>query len=62
MRRLAAMLTALAAAGPAAAQSWAPGEKLSYIDCGRCHVIGERNRMGGIGSTPGFAVNRTWET
>ena len=46
---------------PAPADDWAPGEKLAYIHCGRCHVIGERNRMGGIGSTPGFAVIRTWE-
>jgi len=45
----------------ARAQDWAPGERLAYINCGRCHVIGPRNRMGGIGSTPGFAVIRTWE-
>lgn len=44
----------------AAAADWAPGEKLTYINCGRCHVIGPRNRMGGIGSTPGFSVIRTW--
>ena len=26
--------------------------------CGRCHVIGEANRMKGLGSTPSFAVLR----
>jgi mono/diheme cytochrome c family protein len=41
---------------------WAPGERLTYINCGRCHVIGPRNRMGGIGSTPGIDVIRTWPT
>ena len=48
------------AATPAAAQDWAPGERLTLVNCGRCHVIGERNRMGGIGSTPKFATIRTW--
>ena len=56
-----ALLTlGLAAGGPAPAQDWSPEEKLAFLHCGRCHVIGERNRMGGIGSTPGFAVIRTW--
>lgn len=45
---------------PVPAEDWAPGEKLAYVNCGRCHVIGPRNRMGGIGSTPGFGVIRTW--
>ena len=42
----------------------ARGEKLSFRHCGRCHVIGPRNRMGGLGSTPSFAVLKTlsdWE-
>ena len=42
----------------------AEGETLSLLHCGRCHVVGERNRMAGIGSTPSFAVLRTfpdWE-
>jgi len=42
----------------------AKGEAFSYANCGRCHVIGERNRMQGIGSTPSFAILRTlpdWE-
>ena len=40
------------------------GAKLSLALCGRCHVIGEINRMNGIGSTPSFGVLRTmgdWE-
>lgn len=36
------------------------GEILSYSNCGRCHVIGARNRMNGIGSTPSFAVLRSF--
>lgn len=36
------------------------GETLSYKNCGRCHVIGEKNRMKGLGSTPSFAVMRTF--
>jgi len=36
------------------------GETLSYQHCGRCHVIGEKNRMKGIGSTPSFALMRTF--
>jgi len=51
----------LAGGAPVLAQDWAPGERLTFVNCGRCHVIGERNRMGGIDSTPGFPVIRTWE-
>ena len=36
----------------------ARGEILSYQNCGRCHVIGDRNRMKGIGSTPSFGLLR----
>lgn len=35
------------------------GEALSLRHCGRCHVVGEKNRMNAIGSTPSFAVLRT---
>ncbi len=45
----------------AAAQDYAPGEKLTMFNCGRCHRVSEKDRMGGIGSTPSFAVMRTWE-
>lgn len=34
------------------------GAQLSAEKCGRCHVVGEQNRMKGIGSTPSFAVLR----
>lgn len=35
------------------------GEELSIRKCGRCHVISERNKYGGIGSTPSFPALRT---
>lgn len=38
----------------------ARGEDLSYRMCGRCHVVGARNRMSGIGSTPSFPVMKTF--
>jgi mono/diheme cytochrome c family protein len=37
----------------------AAGEMVAYQKCARCHVIGERNRMKGIGSTPSFGVVRS---
>ncbi len=36
----------------------ATGSRLAIVHCGRCHVVDERNRMGGIGSTPSFAALR----
>ncbi|NOR62591.1 MAG: hypothetical protein GQ535_08885, partial [Rhodobacteraceae bacterium] len=42
----------------------ARGEQFSFANCGRCHVVGDRNRMKGIGSTPSFPVLRSlsdWE-
>jgi len=36
------------------------GEALSFRNCGRCHVIGPKNRMNGVGSTPSFALMRTF--
>lgn len=41
------------------------GEELSLSLCGRCHVVNEKNRMNGVGSTPSFAVLRglsNWDT
>ena len=35
------------------------GERLSFALCGRCHVVGPKNRMDGLGSTPSFGVLRT---
>lgn len=40
------------------------GATLSLTHCGRCHVVGDANRMKGLGSTPSFAVLRSlndWE-
>ncbi|MFY0616273.1 hypothetical protein [Shimia sp.] len=37
------------------------GADLALQACGRCHVVGEVNRMAGIGSTPSFAVLRSME-
>jgi hypothetical protein len=40
------------------------GEKVAMFHCGRCHVVSEKNRMGGIGSTPSFRALRAipdWE-
>lgn len=36
----------------------ANGSRLALVHCGRCHVVDDRNRMGGIGSTPSFAAMR----
>ena len=35
------------------------GEKLAFQHCGRCHVINDRNKFGGIGSSPSFGALRT---
>ena len=40
------------------------GQALALTHCGRCHVVSDANRMNAIGSTPSFAVLRTfpdWE-
>jgi hypothetical protein len=37
------------------------GESLALLHCGRCHVVNESNRMKAIGSTPSFAVLRTFD-
>ena len=50
--------------GEAPAQNFAPGEKFATYVCGRCHVVSERTRLGGIGSTPSFMALRSfpdWE-
>lgn len=35
------------------------GEDTAIAKCGRCHVISERNKYGGIDSTPSFGALRT---
>jgi mono/diheme cytochrome c family protein len=34
------------------------GERLALHHCGRCHVVNDQNRFGGIGSTPSFGALR----
>ena len=34
----------------------AKGEKLAKKHCARCHVVGNFNKFGGIGSTPSFQL------
>lgn len=56
---LVALLAALTAPEPVrAAGDPAEGQKIAELHCSRCHVIGEQNRMGGIGSTPSFPLLR----
>lgn len=52
------LLLAWAAPGPAA---WAAGNaekgrELAVTHCSRCHVVGDFNPYGGIGSTPSFQL------
>ncbi len=35
------------------------GEEIALRRCGRCHVVSEKNRFGGIGSTPSFGAMKT---
>ena len=36
------------------------GKDISLKQCGRCHVVSEANRMNAIGSSPSFALMRTF--
>jgi mono/diheme cytochrome c family protein len=47
-----------ALAAPAAAQEGdaVRGREKSITYCARCHVVGDHNPMGGIGSTPSFQL------
>ena len=36
------------------------GERVSLKSCGRCHVVNDSNRMDAIGSTPSFALLRSF--
>ncbi len=54
-RHLVLFFVALSWAAPAAAAGDADkGRKIAEKHCARCHVIGEFNKRGGIGSTPSF--------
>lgn len=35
------------------------GERLAREHCTRCHVVGDMNKYGGIGSTPSFGAIKT---
>ena len=58
VRGLAALALLAALAGPAAAQDGdiARGRETARQHCTRCHVVGDLNRYGGIGSTPSFQL------
>lgn len=54
----------LLAGGPAPQMAQAAGDPekgraIAIEHCARCHVVGDHNPMGGIGSTPSFQVLRT---
>lgn len=36
------------------------GERVALTQCGRCHVVNEKNRMNAIGSTPSFGLMRNF--
>ena len=38
----------------------ARGEEVSLTVCGRCHVVSDKNRMNAIGSSPSFALLRSF--
>lgn len=51
------VLLLLAAALPArAAGDAAKGKEIARQHCTRCHVVGDLNKYGGIGSTPSFQL------
>ena len=52
-----AILLGLFAAFPAlGASDVKNGQKLAETHCARCHVVGDFNKFGGIGSTPSFGL------
>jgi mono/diheme cytochrome c family protein len=44
------------AAGPRAEGNPQKGREVSVTHCARCHVVGDHNPYGGIGSTPSFQL------
>lgn len=53
-RAVAVVILLAAAAHPALAGDAAHGKQLAEQYCSRCHVVGDYNKFGGIGSTPSF--------
>ena len=59
-RLLVLFVAALSWAAPAAAAGDVEkGRRIAEVHCARCHVIGDFNRLGGIGSTPSFQGLKT---
>ncbi len=66
MKRPALAAAILTAASFPIALAWPPGawaegdagagRKIAETHCARCHVVGDFNPMGGIGSTPSFQL------
>jgi len=54
----ASLLLPLAPASAGAAGDKEKGREIARAHCARCHVIGDKDRMGGIGSTPSFPLLR----
>jgi mono/diheme cytochrome c family protein len=52
------LFLSLAPGVAAAAGDRKKGRDIARQHCARCHVIGDHNRMGGIGSTPSFPLLR----
>ena len=48
-------------ATPSKAADLANGERLVREHCTRCHVVGDMNKYGGIGSTPSFGAIKTMD-
>lgn len=55
---IAVIFLLLAPAEAAAAGDVEKGREIARQHCARCHVVGDHNRMGGIGSTPSFPLLR----
>jgi mono/diheme cytochrome c family protein len=53
---LASLVTSLTCTPAVTAGDAARGRKLAELHCARCHVIGDFNKYGGIGSTPSFQL------
>lgn len=54
-----ALASLVAPAPPAAGADAAAGRRIAENHCSRCHVVGDFNRFGGIGSTPSFRLLAT---
>ena len=53
---LSAVMGAVPAAAGSATGDAERGREVAESHCSRCHVVGDFNRMGGIGSTPSFQL------